>query len=67
MRREFVVFKREEKGPRWRGAFEDFHQAERAARELAAAESCEFFIFSFKEYRELTRYPYSEKLGRPSR
>ena len=43
-------------------AFEDFHQAERAARELAAAESCEF-LFSALEYREPTAIPIARSSG----
>jgi hypothetical protein len=56
-RREFVLFKRDETGPRWRGAFDEFMAAEQAAREFAGAESGEFFIFSFREYREVAKFP----------
>lgn len=57
VRREFVVFKQEETGPRWRGAFDFYGAAEQMARELAAEEKGEFFIFSFKEYREIAKFP----------
>ena len=50
------MFKREERGPRFRGSYALFAAAERLARESAIAEGCEFFVFSFKEYRELASF-----------
>lgn len=51
----FGLFMEDEKGPLWRGFFDNLTRAKKAARELAEREGLEFFVFSFQDYTEVTR------------
>lgn len=53
---EFAIFAQDEKGPMWRDAFPDLETARVKAQRFANEEGVEFFVFSFKDAREIVRF-----------
>ena len=58
---EFAVFAEDEKGPTWRQVFPDLESAKARAQELATQEGLEFFVFNFRDHREVARFFPSSK------
>jgi hypothetical protein len=62
---EFAVFAQDERGPIWREAFPSLETAKATAQALAMKEGLEFFVFSFKDAREVVRFFPRPKQGTP--
>ena len=59
---EFAILAQEEKGPMWREDLTDLGKAKVKAQRLALDEGIEFFVFSFKDAKEVARFfPKLEK------
>jgi hypothetical protein len=52
---EFGLFLQDKEGPLCRGFFTDLDEAKRTAQKLASEEGLEFFVFNFKNYKEVVR------------
>jgi len=62
----FGLFRYDDKGIHFREVVADVEEAKRRAQELATAEGFEFFVFSYKECREIARFfPIREKPQKP--
>ncbi|MGH7870332.1 MAG: hypothetical protein ACREP9_22480 [Candidatus Dormibacteraceae bacterium] len=53
---QFGLFSQDEKGPLWRGFFNDLDEAKRKAQELADVEGFEFFIYNLRSLSEIARF-----------
>jgi hypothetical protein len=62
---EFAIFAQDEKGPMWREALPDLDTAKVKAKRLAMDEGVEFFVFSFKDAREVARFFPKPTQGTP--
>jgi hypothetical protein len=52
---EFAVFVVDDQGPLYRGSY-DLETAKEIAKELAAKEGFEFFVYSFQSRSEIARF-----------
>jgi hypothetical protein len=63
---EFDVFMEDEKGPIWKGYFNNLEHAKRKAQELADREGCPCFVYSVESSKEIARcQPSRRKADRP--
>ncbi|MGH9377960.1 MAG: hypothetical protein ACRD1I_04095 [Terriglobia bacterium] len=53
---QFCLFVQHDKGPLWRGFFNDLDEAKRKAQELADREGFEFFIYNLQSSTEIARF-----------
>jgi len=54
--RKFGLFLQDERGEHLEEFFDDLELAVRKAQELAISEGSEYFVFSFRQYREIGRF-----------
>ena len=52
----FGLFTQDEKGPLYRGFFDNLESAKKAAQENANKEGLEFVVYSFRTYAEVGRF-----------
>lgn len=65
---QFALFSQDEKGPLWRGFFNNLDEAKRKAQELADLEGIEFFVYNLKSAIEVARFfPSRREPGAPKR
>jgi hypothetical protein len=53
---QFGLFQDDDDGPLWRASFDDLDEAMHNGQKLADDERHGFFVYSFKDYREVARF-----------